>query len=155
MMNEKENASRIDYGIVLCVMLLAMIGLISLYSTSVLIQGGGLRMTLMQSIWYVIGIGAAAVTMLFDSEQLWKITGYLYWIGIIALVLTLFLYDRELASKTGARSWVRIPIINNTLQPSEFVKIPYILMLAKVTTLHNARFKNRTLESDFQLIGKY
>lgn len=155
MMNEKENASRIDYGIVLCVMLLAMIGLISLYSTSVLIQGGGLRMTLMQSIWYVIGIGAAAVIMLFDSEQLWKITGYLYWIGIVALILTLFLYDRELASKTGARSWVRIPIINNTLQPSEFVKIPYILMLAKVTTLHNARFKNRTLESDFQLIGKY
>ena len=78
MMNEKENASRIDYGIVLCVMLLAMIGLISLYSTSVLIQGGGLRMTLMQSIWYVIGIGAAAVIMLFDSEQLWMITGYLY-----------------------------------------------------------------------------
>ncbi len=155
MKNENENTSRIDYGIILCIMILAMIGLISLYSTSVLIQGGGLRMTIMQGVWYVLGIIAAAVIMLFDSEQLWKLTHYLYWIGILALIVTLLFYDRPLSVITGAKSWIRIPIINFTLQPSEFVKIPYILILAKTTTLHNARFKNRTVESDFMLIGKY
>lgn len=155
MKKENENMSRIDYGIILCIMILAIIGLVSLYSTSVLIQGGGLRMTIMQGIWYVLGVAAAAVIMLFDSEQLWKLTSYLYVIGILALIITLLFYDRELSVKTGAKSWIRIPFINFTLQPSEFVKIPYILILAKTTTLHNARFKHRTVESDFMLIGKY
>lgn len=154
MKKNNENTSRIDYGIVLCVMLLAIIGLVSLYSTTVLIQGGGIRSTIMQGIWYVLGTGVAAVIMLFDSEQLWKITNYLYAIGIVALVLTLIFYDRALAARTGARSWINIPVINFTLQPSEFVKIPYILILAKTTTFHNSKFKNRTVESDFLLIGK-
>lgn len=155
MKNETEQSSRIDYGIVLCVMLLAIVGLISLYSTTVVIQGESIRSTIMQGIWYILGVGVAAVIMLFDSEQLWKLTNILYWIGMGSLVLTLFFYDRSLAASTGAKSWINIPIINNTLQPSEFVKIPYILILAKTTTLHNAKYKDRTVESDFYLIGKY
>lgn len=155
MKNETEQSSRIDYGIVLCVMLLAIIGLLSLYSTTVVIQGESIRSTIMQGVWYILGIGAAGVIMLFDSEQLWKLTNILYWIGMGSLVLTLLFYDRGLAASTGAKSWINIPIINNTLQPSEFVKIPYILILAKTTTLHNAKYKDRTVESDFYLIGKY
>lgn len=155
MKNETEQSSRIDYGIVLCVMLLAIIGLLSLYSTTVVIQGESIRSTIMQGVWYILGIGAAGVIMLFDSEQLWKLTNILYWIGMGSLVLTLLFYDRSLAASTGAKSWINIPIINNTLQPSEFVKIPYILILAKTTTLHNAKYKERTVESDFYLIGKY
>ena len=155
MKNETEQSSRIDYGIVLCVMLLAIIGLVSLYSTTVVIQGESIRSTIMQGVWYILGIGAAGVIMLFDSEQLWKLTNVLYWIGMGSLVLTLLFYDRSLAASTGAKSWINIPIINNTLQPSEFVKIPYILILAKTTTLHNAKYKDRTVESDFYLIGKY
>lgn len=154
MNNNKERTSRIDYGIILCIMLLAIIGLFSLYSTTVMIQGEGIRMTLMQFIWYIIGTGVAATVMLFDSEQLWKITDYLYWIGIVVLVLTLIFYDRSLAATAGAKRWVSIPIINFMLQPSEFVKFPYILMLAKTTTLHNTKYINRTVKSDFLLLGK-
>jgi Bacterial cell division membrane protein len=110
--NENEKTSRIDYGIILCVMLLAIIGLFSLYSTTVLVQSSSIRMTIMQIIWYIIGTGVAATVMLFDSEQLWKITHYLYWIGIVALIFTLIFYDRELAISSGARRWVNIPIIN-------------------------------------------
>lgn len=152
--NKNKNISRIDYGIILCVMLLAMIGMVSLYSTMSLMQDGSIRTTIIQGISYVLGIAVAGVIMLFDSEQLWKITNFLYWAGMISLIATLFLYDRNLAVLTGAKSWINVPIINYTLQPSEFVKIPYILILAKTVTLHNSRFVNRTLESDFMLIGK-
>lgn len=151
---KNENSSRIDYGIILCVMILAVIGLVSLYATTVIMQGGGIRTTVMQGAWYILGIAVAGVIMLFDSEQLWKLTNILYWIGIVALILTLIFYDRGLAATTGARSWIRIPVVGQTLQPSEFVKIPYILMLAKVATLHNARYKNRTVQNDFVLLGK-
>lgn len=151
---KNENSSRIDYGIILCVMLLAIIGLISLFSTTVLMQAGSIRTTVMQGLWYIIGIAVAGVIMLFDSEQLWKITNILYWLGVVSLILTLLFYDRGLAATTGAKSWIRIPVVGQTLQPSEFVKIPYILILAKTVTLHNARYKNRTVQSDFMLLGK-
>ena len=154
MKSNNENSSRIDYGIVLCILILAIIGLVSLYSTTFLIQDGSIRMTIMQLIWYIVGISTAAVIMLFDSEQLWKITDYLYWAGIVALVATLLLYDRSLAASTGAKSWIKIPVINFTLQTSEFVKIPYILMLAKAVTLHNSKNIDRTVRTDFLLFGK-
>lgn len=154
MKKETQETSRIDYGIVLSVLLLAIIGIVSLFSTTYLIQDTSIRPTIMQILWYALGAGVAAIIMLFDSEQLWKMTDWLYWIGMAALVITLLFYDRELAASTGARSWIRIPVIGQTLQPSEFVKIPYILKLAKTVTLHNAQYANRTYQSDFTLIGK-
>lgn len=154
MKTDSENQSRIDYGILLSVLLLAIIGIVSLYSTSVLIQEQSVRLPIMQSIWFILGIAAAGIIMLFDSEQLWKMTTYLYWLGILGLALTLVFYDRALAVVSGAKSWITIPIINITFQTSEFAKIPYILMLSKTTTLHNSRYSNRTVQSDFMLIGK-
>lgn len=154
MRKQNEVQSRIDYGIVLSVLLLAIIGIVSLYSTSVLIQDGSVRLPIMQALWYVIGIAVAAVIMLFDSEQLWKLTNYLYWIGIIALALTLIFYDRPLAVVSGAKSWIKIPIVNITFQTSEFAKIPYILMLSKTVTLHNYSYSKHTIRSDFILLGK-
>ncbi len=154
MKTDSGNQSRIDYGILLSVLLLAMIGIVSLYSTSVLIQEQSMRLPIMQSIWFVLGTAAAGVIMLFDSEQLWKMTSYLYWLGILALALTLIFYDRPLAVASGAKSWIKVPVINITFQTSEFAKIPYILMLSKITTLHNSRYSNRTVQTDFMLIGK-
>lgn len=154
MKTDSENQSRLDYGILLSVLLLAMIGIVSLYSTSVLIQEQSMRLPIMQSVWFVLGAAVAGVIMLFDSEQLWKMTSYLYWLGILALILTLIFYDRPLAVVSGAKSWIKIPVINITFQTSEFSKIPYILMLSKITTLHNSRYSNRTVQTDFMLIGK-
>lgn len=153
-MNDDQQPQRIDYGIVLSILLLAIIGIASLYSTTVLIQGGSVRSTIMQVLWYVVGVIAAAVIMAFDSEKLWKLTTWLYWLGVIALGLTLIFYDRSLYASNGAMSWVAVPGTSFTLQPSEFVKIPYILMLAKTVTRHNGEFEMRTIRSDFKLLGK-
>lgn len=154
MHKSEDNNTRIDYGIILCVMLLAIISLVTIYSTTVLIQGGSIRTTISQAVWYVLGTGVAATVMLFDSQQLWKMTDYLYWAGVTALILTLFFYDRNMAATTNTMRWVNIPIINFTFQPSEFVKFPYILMLAKLTTFHHTKYQKQTLKSDFILLGK-
>lgn len=152
-MNEDKYPQRIDYGIILSVMLLAILSIASLYSTTVLIQGAPLSMTLKQIMWYGLGTIAVLVLMQFDSEQLWKMTTYLYIVGIIVLILTLLIYDRNLAMRTGGKSWIRLGPLG-TIQPSEFVKIPFILMLAKAVTKHNSTFKVRDYESDFLLMGK-
>lgn len=150
----KGKTSRIDYGIILSVMLLAIIGLTTLYATTTMIQGLSVRTTLIQAGWYVIGILVAGLVMLFDSKQLWKLTDILYIAGILLLVLTLFLYDRNLEISQGAKSWIRIPLINLTFQSSEFVKIPFVLKLAKEVTKHNNRVHHKTNKTDFQLLFK-
>ncbi|WP_143139366.1 FtsW/RodA/SpoVE family cell cycle protein [Alkalibacterium sp. 20] len=152
-MNDDKYPHRIDYGIILSVLLLAIISIVSLYSTTVMIQGAPLSMTLRQILWYGLGTIAVLVIMQFDSEQLWKMTNYLYILGIVALVLTLILYDRNMAMSTGGKSWIRIGPLG-TLQPSEFVKIPFILMLAKTVTKHNSTYQARDYSSDFLLMGK-
>lgn len=150
----KGKTSRIDYGIILSVLLLAIIGLTTLYATTTMIQGLSVRTTLIQAGWYVIGILIAGLIMLFDSKQLWKLTDILYIAGIILLVLTLFLYDRNLEISQGAKSWIRIPLTNLTFQSSEFVKIPFVLKLAKEVTKHNNRVHHKTNQTDFQLLFK-
>lgn len=152
-MNNEKYPQRIDYGVILSVMLLAIISILSLYSTTVLIQDGSIGMTVRQIAWYGIGTIAVLAIMQFDSEQLWKMTTYLYIVGLIILLLTLVFYDREIAAKTGGNRWVTLGPIG-TVQPSEFVKIPYILMLAKTITKHNSVYRVREYQTDFLLIGK-
>ena len=61
--DEKKNLmyddkdSRIDYGVILPVLLLAFISIATLFSTTYLISGNtSLRMVLMQVVWYVVGL---------------------------------------------------------------------------------------------------
>ncbi|GAB2480164.1 FtsW/RodA/SpoVE family cell cycle protein [Alkalibacterium psychrotolerans] len=152
-MKNETYPQRIDYGVILSVMLLAIISIASLYSTTVLIDGAGLGMTIRQIVWYGVGVIAVLVIMQFNSEQLWKMTTYLYVAGLVILLLTLVFYDREIAARTGGNRWVTLGPLG-TVQPSEFVKIPYILMLAKVVTKHNSLYRVREYNSDFLLIGK-
>lgn len=153
-MNNEKYPQRIDYGVILSVMLLALISVLSIYSTTVLIQNESIRLTILHIAWYGLGIMAAAVIMMFDSEQLWKLTYILYILGLLLLLYTVIFYDREIAVRTGGRRWVRVPGTSFTLQLSEFAKIPYILMLSKVVTLHNSKNRDRTYQSDFLLLGK-
>ncbi|MGO4936618.1 FtsW/RodA/SpoVE family cell cycle protein [Fundicoccus sp. Sow4_H7] len=144
--------NRIDYGIILSVMLLAIIGLVSVYSTTTLIEGSDIRPTLLHALWYGVGAIAVIVVMQFDSEQYWKLSTFLYGFGILLLVAVLLFYDREMAASTGAQSWFRIG--GFTFQPSEVFKPAYIVFLARVVTEHNNRYTNRTLKTDWILLGK-
>lgn len=153
-MKKYQTPQRIDYGIIFPVLTLCIIGIVVLYATTVELQGAGLQTTLRQVGWYIIGAGAAALMLLLDSKKLWKLTPYLYWGSVILLIVTLLFYDRHLAASAGARRWITIPGIGVSFQSTEFVKIPFILMLAKVVTEHNAKYTNRTNKTDFMLIGK-
>ena len=151
MYNDKD--SRIDYGVILPVLLLAFISIATLFSTTYLISGNGsLRMVLMQVVWYVVGVIAIIVIMQFDSEQLWKLTTWGYILGLLMLLAVLFLYDRATFADTGAKSWFRFGTFS--FQPSEVVKIFYILILAKVATSHNMKTKYKTRRTDWQLFVK-
>lgn len=148
----KDDSSRIDYGIIFPVLMLAIIGLASIYvaATHDTSATSILRQVVSQLVWYVLGIVIVTVIMQFDSKQLWKLAPIVYGIGLLLLVLVLFLYSRAYAANTGAKSWFALGPF--TFQPSEVMKPAYILMMAKVITVYNSKVKERTVRSDWKLI---
>jgi len=79
-----------------------------------------------------VGVGAIA----FSMALLLPIRGFLwfipfaYWIGIIMLILVDFVG----VSKLGAQRWLQLPFVNFTMQPSEFIKPAFILMLGYIVS---------------------
>ena len=146
------DVSKIDYGIILSVFLLAIISVLTIYSTTVLQTGGGIGATIMQLVWYCIGIIAAAIVMHFDSEQLWKVAPIAYGAGILLLFLVLIFYDHNTYALQGAKSWFRFGGV--TFQPSEVMKVAFIIMLARVITEHNMQIDDRTEKTDMNLLLK-
>ena len=150
----EEEDARIDWGIILSVMVLAIIGMLSIYvaashDTSTMSVP---RTLISQAMWYAIGIGAIIFIMQFDAEQLCYTYIYSYGLGITLLVLVLIFYSRAYALKTGAKSWLAFGPL--TFQPSEVMKPAYILMLGRVVAQHNAEFYEHTIKTDWNLIGK-
>ena len=147
----RKSEDRIDYGIIMTVMLLGLIGMAAVYmavandSTT----GAAIKAVIMQVVWFAIGSVGVIFVMRFDAEQLWRIAPYLYALGIFLLIAVLIFYDRTVAAKTGAKSWFRLGPI--TFQPSEVMKPAFILMLSRVVTLHNSSMSH-TVSNEFPII---
>ena len=149
-----EVESRIDWGIIFCVLLLALIGLASIYvAASHDSSGSGVvRQVVTQLARYLVGTVMVIVIMQFDSEQLWKLAPIAYWAGIFLMFAILIFYSRSYYVSTGAKSWFAVGPF--TFQPSEIMKPAYILMMGRVITTHNSQYPVHKVDSDWRLIGK-
>ncbi|MDT2814117.1 FtsW/RodA/SpoVE family cell cycle protein [Vagococcus carniphilus] len=149
----KRQIKSVDYGILLPVFLLSIVGMISLYVA--LDKDGGTNIVsqmLQQGLWYVIGVIFIFIVMQFSPKVVWKLTpiGYVFGLGVMTALL--FYYDANLATRTGSKNWFRIGSL--TFQPAELMKIAYILILAYIVTAHNIKNRQRTLKTDGMLILK-
>ena len=80
----------------------------------------------------IIGLGIALVAMIVvsmsDYRRIVELAPVFYAIGLLLLVLVLI---PGIGMRiNGQQAWIKVPIVGQ-FQPSEFVKIPVILMLAK------------------------
>lgn len=144
--------NRIDYGIILTVLILCILGIVIVYATTAGIQNQGMMPTLQQALWYALGALVVIIVMQFDSEQYWKLSAILYGIGLLLLFLVLLFHDRETAALTGAKSWFSIGPLS--FQPSELMKPALIIFLSRIITTHNNQTTDRNLKTDLVLIGK-
>ncbi|MCH1617967.1 FtsW/RodA/SpoVE family cell cycle protein [Streptococcus pasteurianus] len=145
--------SRIDYSVILPVFFLLLIGLVAIYIATINDYPSTIAKVMTQQvIWILLGCGVAFVVMLFSTEFLWKITPFLYGLGLILMVLPLIFYSPELVESTGAKNWVTIGSVT-LFQPSEFMKVSYILMLARCSIWFRQKFKEDSLKNDWKLLG--
>jgi len=146
--------SRVDYSLLLPVFFLLVIGVVAIYiAVSHDYPNNILPILGQQVAWIALGLVIGFIVMLFNTEFLWKVTPFLYMLGLGLMVLPIVFYNPSLVASTGAKNWVSINGIT-LFQPSEFMKISYILMLARVIVQFTKKHKEwrRTVPLDFLLI---
>ncbi|XVG95474.1 FtsW/RodA/SpoVE family cell cycle protein [Eubacteriales bacterium KG127] len=117
---------KFDIIIVGCVAVLAIVSIVMIGSTHIS-SGFIARDTIIQTTAYLIGIGLCVVISKFHYSTLkgnWQI---LYAVAVMFLLLV---YVPGLGMvQFGSRAWINLRV--TTIQPSEFVKILFILLMAE------------------------
>lgn len=118
---KKKLLKNMDWGILICTVLLIVIGMVALYSST---QSSEFEELKKQIMWLVISIPVVILIISLDYEMIANISQIGYGIILILLVLVLFT-----TPVNGATSWFDIGPFS--FQPAEFAKIFVILLLAK------------------------
>ncbi|WP_175615935.1 FtsW/RodA/SpoVE family cell cycle protein [Piscibacillus halophilus] len=103
-----------------------------------------------QIIWFIVSCIGVAAIMVIDFDRYRKFAWPLYILGIFMLAGLHFLpWAWE---NNGALRWYKLG--STTLQPSEFVKVFLVVILAHVITSHNEKWSTKNLKYDLILLGK-
>lgn len=116
----KKILKNMDWGILVCIAILLVIGLVALFSAT---QGSNYEEFKKQVMWLAISVPIMIIVVFIDYNTIAKISPILYVIIIIALIAVLFT-----ESINGATSWFNIGSVS--IQPAEFAKIIVIMDLA-------------------------
>ena len=140
---------KINYKILIPIILLSIISIITIYSALTYTSPTLGNLALKQSIWYLIGWILVILLIKYKNEYLYNLSWPLYIIGNILLLLLLF-FGTPI---NNSRCWFTIPGIGS-FQPSEFMKI--FLMLVLATMIHNFRsdYKDPIIKDEFIFILK-
>ncbi len=121
---KRKILKNIEWGILICTLLLVIIGLVALTSAT---KNSNYEELKKQILWVAVSIPVMIVIIFIDYEFIAKISPILYGIIIVLLIAVLFTEPIN-----GATSWFDIGSFS--FQPAEFAKIISILMLAVVIT---------------------
>lgn len=116
-----------DYKLITCVLLLAGFGLIVLYSSSYYSKGAS--MLIKQAVFTIAGLAVMMLMAEFlDYRRLKPFAILLY---LLSLAMTMAVMIPGLGKTVnGARRWLNLRV--TTIQPSEFVKLAVILVVAGI-----------------------
>jgi len=100
------------------------IGLLSIYSVTPMNPSKGMPIFFKQLTWIGVGTLAFLVMASVDYHKWARLSYVLYGLGLVLLLIVMF-YGK---SSRGAQRW--IPLGPLAIQPSEFIKVPLILILS-------------------------
>src|SRR5690349_14385363 len=119
----KEQHARVEWTMMAALFCLMAIGAAFVFSAAAASDPGS-RLYLKQIMFYGAGLGAATVICLMPYHTITRFATVFYWFTILLLV-AVFVFG---ASRFGAKRWIDLGFFQ--LQPSEFAKLGFILMMA-------------------------
>jgi len=138
---------KVDIAFIIILILFFIISLISIYSAQNLISNNSLMIK--QLFWYIAGFVLIYFVMFVGNEYIFRNYNIWYILGIISLI-SLLIFAPEI---NNAKCWFSIPGIG-TIQPSEFMKIIYIIVLANMITKFNNEYSNPSIREEFMFLIK-
>lgn len=142
----------IDFQMVILIILMAIISCVFIYSAA---KSGQYKENFAekQIIFYILGFVMMFITTYFDSDQLKKISWLIYGV-IFASILFLIIAPYNIARPiNGAKAWYQLPLIGS-FQPSEYMKIAFIIVVSNVIDKHNKKYNKHTIKLDMLLLSK-
>ncbi len=127
----KKILKNMDWGVLICSLLLLAIGLIALFSTT---QNSDYSEFKKQLQWFAISIPFLIIFTIIDYNKITRFSPLAYGVFIFLLIIVLFTEEIN-----GARSWFNIGSFS--FQPSEFAKIAVILFMAYSLNILQAKNK--------------
>lgn len=128
---KKRLLKNMDWGILICSVLLVLIGFVALMSAS---QSSEYEEFRKQIIWFLISIPILVIVVSVDYELIARASPIIYTVFIALLIGVLFTDPIN-----GARSWFDLKFFQ--FQPAEFAKIFVIICLALAITKIQERRK--------------
>lgn len=119
---KKKMLKNIEWGILVCTLLLVVIGLVALFSATQNLDYEELKK---QALWLVISIPVVICVIAIDYNFYCKISPVLYGASILLLIAVLFTEPIN-----GATSWFSVGPFS--FQPAEFAKIAVVLFIANI-----------------------
>ena len=116
----------IDYKLLIGIIVLCIFGLVVLSSATLSLDGKNAIMR-SQRVATFLGFGVLLVLMIIDYRH-WKYLYKLIYIASLMLLVATLIFGRGPTPSSEIRSWISIG--GFSFQPSEFVKIAFIISLA-------------------------
>ncbi len=114
----------VDWILFFVVILLAVFGLLEVYSVALGVGGDAMKNFYKQLMFVGLGVVSLFVMTFFDHRFLKSLKRYLYWFAV-ALLLLVLVFGKTVHNTTG---WFEF--LGFSIQPVEFVKIILIIFLA-------------------------
>ena len=140
---------KVENGILIPIILFGIISIISIYCTKSTLGADFQDYWLKQGIWYILGFILAYLMMFLGNKFLYNNAWWFYLFGVLSLFLVLFFG----VTRKNATCWFKIPYIG-TIQPSEFMKVFLIIILARLIHEFNEKYMEPTIEEEFKFLIK-
>ena len=135
-----ELLKNLDKQILMIIGILAVISIVMITSVSWSGSFEIRRDMLVQTASYTIGMMTIFFLVFLDYKAYIPYEKYIY---IVSIVFLLLVYVPGLGHEQfGALSWIKLPGISTTVQPSEFVKISFVLLMAMFLSRNRGNLSN-------------
>lgn len=144
--------ARIDWLLILLILILAVISIVMIRSAMTSGQYS-VDFSSRQMIFYIAGFFMVSVLTFIPVKWIKQYIWIIYGLGVLSLVVLFFAPVSPITPIiNGAKSWYQFGFFS--IQPSEIVKIIYILTLAYVVSQHNKYKLTNDLTVDVKLLFK-
>jgi len=138
---------KFDKLIIFSIIIFFLVSITAIYSSQMYLSPTLGNLSLKQAFWYLIGFIIMLVIIKTNNSFFYKYAWYIYLANCILLMGLLFIAP----DINGSKCWYIIKGIGS-FQPSEFMKISLILMLAKTIDSFHKKHKTPQLKDELLLL---